>query len=205
MYCHTVILYNCKMEQIVVSKWWIHYKDFFGTTEENIDLDTFLQELRPLCETYQVKVFGKEYESKRVSTTFKSEGKINHNYYSTFASRPWEESPTVVKIRDILLEHLDEEFDYCLAHIYRDGKDKIDWHADKEAMKSIVVSISFGATRKFRFREIGQKSGYSHELILQHGDMVIMKEGCQKRYQHCIPCEKTVKTPRINLTFRKYE
>ncbi len=95
--------------------------------------------------------------------------------------------------------------------MYRNGLDTIGWHNDKEALNTPVVSISLGATRKFRFRKIKDKEGkinkvgYEKELLLKSGDCLFMKDSCQKIYKHCVPTEKTVKAPRINLTFRKFD
>lgn len=189
----------------IVSKYWDLYPRFFGKTEENINFEEFLKELQPLCNKYELKIYGKSHEARRVSTTFKDRGIINDSYYDHFPSRPWEDSKTVMKIKRKIEEYLEEEFDYCLAHVYRDGNDKIDWHADKEATNSIVASITFGASRKFRFRRIGETKGWEEEIVLDHGDFLLMKEGCQRKYKHCVPCEKKVKKPRINLTFRQYE
>lgn len=189
----------------IVNDWWDHYPRFFGRTAGSINFDNLLEELRPLCFRYDVKVYGKSYEARRLSATFKSPGDINHSYYDYFPSRPWEDSEMVAKIKEKIEEQLGEKFDYCLAHVYRDGNDKIDWHADKEAANSVVASASFGASRKFRFRKMGDASGWEEEIVLDHGDLLLMKLGCQKKYKHCVPCEKRVKGPRINLTFRQYE
>ena len=92
-----------------------------------------------------------------------------------------------------------------MTHIYRNGTDYIGYHNDREAINTPVISISFaplGVTRKFRFRKIEEKSGWIKEFHSGHGDLLIMKAGCQKKYKHSVPVEKTIVYPRINLTFR---
>jgi len=81
----------------------------------------------------------------------------------------------------------------------------ISWHNDKEALNTPVASISLGATRLFRFRDIKETKGWEYELNLKSGDLVYMKEGCQRKYKHAVPVQKKVKDPRINLTFRQFE
>jgi len=111
------------------------------------------------------------------------------------------------------VEHLKQEleafsktsFDYALAHIYLDGNSSIAWHNDKESLIEPIYSVSFGATRKFRLRKIGQTRGWEAEFKLAHGDVLQMKRGCQIHYQHSVPKELTVKEPRISFTFRKYD
>jgi len=194
------------MTQLKISyDYWEYYPNYFGTSVEDINFNDFLKELKPLCNEYNVKVFGKNYAARRISTTFKNQTPINHSYYDNFPSRPWKDSSTAEKIKETIETELNSKFDYCLAHIYRDGNDKIDYHADKEATNSIVASVTFGASRKFRFRKIDKNSGFKEELILNHGDLLVMKIGCQQKYKHSVPCEKRVKDPRINLTFRLCE
>jgi len=96
---------------------------------------------------------------------------------------------------------------------YKDGESNIGWHADRESLRSNVFSISFGATRKFRFRKIKETTGWDYELLLQSGDAVLMKApdlptgrlGCQSIYKHTVPIQKNVSQPRVNLTFRQFE
>ena len=98
-----------------------------------------------------------------------------------------------------------ETYDYVLVHIYYSGKGSIAYHNDSEAMNSSIASVSFGSTRKFRFRKIGKTKGWDHEFRLGSGDLFMMYKGCQSKYMHSVPIERSVKSQRINLTFRKYE
>jgi alkylated DNA repair dioxygenase AlkB len=110
--------------------------------------------------------------------------------------------PLIDSIRKYILETFGIVSDYCLVHLYFDGDAAIAWHSDKEALNSPVVSVSFGATREFRFRLIGQTSGYTDTVQLRSGDLLIMNIGCQQMYEHCITKSKRVTDARINLTFR---
>lgn len=112
---------------------------------------------------------------------------------------------SISEIRTIVEKETGYIYDYVLVHIYEDGDASIAYHNDKEALSTMIASVSLGATRKFRFREIGRKAGYDYELNLSSGDMVLMHIGCQQKYFHSVPVEKKVKTPRINLTFRQYD
>ncbi len=127
---------------------------------------------------------------------------INYDNLSVY---PWTQVPIISQIRDFIHQTLNIKFDYCLVHIYRDGKDSISWHNDKEALNSDVVSVSLGTSRKFRLRPIQDTKGWTHQYILNSGDVIWMKRGCQQRYKHHIPKESKVKEWRINLTFRQLE
>ncbi len=133
--------------------------------------------------------------------------------YEKLPTYDWSEVPSVIdEIRKLVEQYTNEKYDYVLIHVYPEGSSSIGWHNDTEAMTSSIASISLGATRKFRFRTIGRTKGWNAELKLNNGDFVWMLgpdkssdgRSCQEIYQHCVPIEKTVKTPRINLTFRQY-
>ena len=111
-----------------------------------------------------------------------------------------------------IAKRIENEFgvsvDMCLCNLYEDGTRNIGWHSDSESDMSKdnggphVFSISLGATRKFRFRNKSETTGWHEELILKSGDMVHMQRNCQDLYKHTVPVEKNVTGPRINLTFR---
>jgi alkylated DNA repair dioxygenase AlkB len=120
-------------------------------------------------------------------------------------SYPWDAAPDVV--HDIVKEvsNLTNcKFDYCLVHLYVNGKSSIGWHNDKEAFSAPVVSLSLGAPRKFRFRKLGRTCGYDYQYIMNSGDIITMKNTCQQKWEHCIPVESGINEPRINITFRQF-
>lgn len=117
-----------------------------------------------------------------------------------------DEVPTIIQDIRTKVELLTGQvYDFVLAHIYLDGDAGIAYHSDAEANDSFVCSVSFGASRKFRLRRIGETKGYDKEFILGDGDVFVMKPTMQSVYKHAIIPEKGVKNPRINLTFRQYE
>lgn len=149
--------------------------------------------------------------------------------YGKLPIYPWKYAPSIFPEICRIVESLTkEEYDYVLVHIYPSGDSAIAWHRDSEALGSSVASVSLGATRKFRFRTIGndlntpnrriqmreapRTKGWDHEIKLEDGDLIIMhgpdlttgRRSCQEVYQHCVPVEKTIKNSRINMTFRKY-
>lgn len=94
----------------------------------------------------------------------------------------------------------------CLVNEYRDGSDKVGWHADNERLfgnDPSVVSVSFGVTRRFEVRRdtYGHKRP-EHYFDLQHGSVIVMLGDMQKHWQHRVPENSTVNGTRYNLTFR---
>jgi alkylated DNA repair dioxygenase AlkB len=98
------------------------------------------------------------------------------------------------------------QFNICLVNYYATGKDSIGWHSDNEEKGDIecIASISIGSTRNFTFRKCG-KTDIVLNIPLESGCMVVMDDGCQKHYEHSILQDKSVKEPRLNITFRKFK
>ena len=146
-----------------------------------------------------------KYRHSCLFTSPTKDGKVPP--YSYFTGRNiyrWADSPALVYLKDRLEKELHLSFDYCLAHIYLDGHGSIGYHNDEESLQNPIVSVSFGATRKFRFRHLDQTKGYAKQFHLKSGDVIVMHTGCQKVFKHSVPKELKVTEPRINLTFRKF-
>ena len=71
-----------------------------------------------------------------------------------------------------------------------------EWYED-------TVIISFGSTRKLAFREINNYENKTY-FEVSSGDLVYMKEGCQKLYQHRVLKDKNIFTDRISLVFKRH-
>ena len=113
-------------------------------------------------------------------------------------------TPLVSEIRDkILGKYIKNEIDYGLIHYYQDEKATINWHSDREALRSYIFSISLGGTRRFSLRD--KTTNKVFDFDLNDGDLFIMKPGCQDRFEHCIKSIKKYNQPRISITFRKIE
>ncbi len=136
-------------------------------------------ELVPLCPVRGNRcscLFSSVSELKVDSPQTNSEPPIQSGY-GNLAIHDWSRSPILIEIKKRVEGWTRETFDYCLAHIYRDGRDSIAWHNDKEALNpsTSVVSVSLGATRKFRFRILGKTSGWLVEYRLTAGTMIWMQ------------------------------
>ncbi len=114
---------------------------------------------------------------------------------------PW------IRALHILQQKLEVErslkFNGVLCNLYNDGKNYMGWHRDNEpelGSDPIIASVSLGEPRRFIFRHI--LSDVKHEIILNSGSLLLMHEGCQQYWQHSLPKMMSVKSPRINLTFR---
>lgn len=76
-----------------------------------------------------------------------------------------------------------------------------DRDSNQQPILTDIVSLSFGAERTFRLRRVSDNQVVFCER-LKSGSLLRMKNQCQALYKHEVPAEKTIETPRINLTFR---
>jgi alkylated DNA repair dioxygenase AlkB len=116
---------------------------------------------------------------------------------------PWSDSPTLEKIKDVVLAKTNAPINYCLVNWYRDGNDYIGFHSDDEKGLDAnypIISISLGAARPFHLRH--KVTNVTYEQVLAHNSMVAMNPPCQRTYKHAVPKRLKIKKPRINLTFR---
>ena len=99
------------------------------------------------------------------------------------------------------------QFNSVLVNFYRDGNDKVDWHADDEkalGVDPVIASVSLGASRKFRMRR-KDRSQAPIDIILGSGDVLVMRGSTQRLWEHEVPRSKRISQPRVNLTFRVIE
>lgn len=139
----------------------IQFYEYFPDMMKNIiKWDDIYKKLLDHSQSSTYNFQGKEVVSRRTSCIY---GEPEENY-SNIPIFSWNENQSVKIVRDKLVEKFNIVFDYCLAHIYPDGNSGIAWHNDKEALDTSVISVSFGATRKFRFRKLNETIGYIDEF-----------------------------------------
>lgn len=98
-----------------------------------------------------------------------------------------------------------QTFNSVLLNRYRDGRDGMGWHADDEAelgREPAIASVSFGEPRRFVLRHRRQRAARA-ELLLGHGDVVLMAGPTQHHYLHAVPKTARPVGERVNLTFRR--
>ncbi|MBF4519260.1 alpha-ketoglutarate-dependent dioxygenase AlkB [Flavobacterium sp. ANB] len=112
----------------------------------------------------------------------------------------------LLTIRSRVEKETQLDFNSVLLNLYRNGKDSVSWHSDKEhntGPNQIIASVTFGETRMFRLRHKFRKEIPQVEIPLHHGSFLLMAGTTNSFWQHQVP--KTAKNvlPRINLTFRR--
>lgn len=116
--------------------------------------------------------------------------------------RPW--TPELQSVRAKVEQQCHCTFNSVLANLYRDGRDSMGCHADDEkelGLNPVIASLSLGDERLFKLHHKKRKE--TLDINLGHGDLLVMAGSLQHHWVHSVPKTKIIKTPRINLTFRK--
>ena len=126
------------------------------------------------------------------------------SWWSTSSSDA-EAAPVLAEARAALTKHYARPFDSIGFNLYRDGRDSVAWHSDRERFEHedpVVVIVSVGAARPLRQRPIG--GGGSSRWDLGHGDLLVMGGACQHDWQHCVPKVAHAEGPRLSIMFRHH-
>ncbi len=128
--------------------------------------------------------------------------------YSGLCNAPTAWTETVSRLRALVEAQAGCRFNSLLLNLYRDGRDRMGWHADDEPEldpEAPIASLSLGAARTFQLRPRrpidGQRSTLSLEL--GDGDLLLMDPPTQQHWQHQLPQRLRVQQARLNLTFRR--
>lgn len=120
-------------------------------------------------------------------------------WYPRAASLP---HPVLTEIRDQLARRYGVEFGGVGLNYYRDGRDSVAFHRDRELRhldRTLVAILTLGATRPFLVR--ARAAGSSRDLRPGAGDLIVMGGRCQADWEHAVP--KVARAgPRISVSVR---
>ena len=147
-------------------------------------------------------IFGKHIITKRKVAWYGNKG-LEYTYSnSTKKAIVW--TNELIELKKSIEKISNTSFNSCLLNLYHDGEEGMSWHSDNEkelGEDPIIASLSLGAGRKFVFKHKISKQKVS--IYLERGSLLVMKGKTQGLWLHALPKTKKVKSPRINLTFRK--
>ena len=151
-----------------------------------------------------VFVFGKWRQQPR-NVGFFSDDSVGYKYSGQLMeSQPLSEALKAI-LKDINELYTGADFNGILVNEYGDGNDCIGSHSDDEKglSKVGVVSLSIGATRKFRIRSKSSKKIVADVATVPY-TLLHMAGKFQREFTHEIPKEKRIKDRRVSFTFRKH-
>jgi alkylated DNA repair dioxygenase AlkB len=123
--------------------------------------------------------------------------------YSGQVLEPRAMHPIIASLGQRLSQELEVELNHVVINHYRDGRDRVGFHADDEpelGYEPVIASVSLGASRNFVMRSKYKRRKWSKRL--RHGSLLVMGGRCQHRWYHGVPSEPSVTAPRLNLTYR---
>jgi alkylated DNA repair dioxygenase AlkB len=156
-----------------------------------------------------VTVFGRQHPVPRLTCWLGDPGCAYR--YSGLLETPHPWTPPLSELRGLLEEHLGVAFNSLLLNRYRDGRDRMGWHADDErelAVDHPIASLSLGVRRTLRFRPRADRLGSPTPPVplaveLADGDLLVMEAPTQRYWHHALPARLGVREERLNLTFRQ--
>lgn len=179
----------------------IYYPNFFSKEKADLFFEILLKETP--WQHDEITIFGKKILQPRLTALYGNDGKSYG--YSNIVMQPHPLNSTLTFIKDEIEQTIEEHFTTILLNLYRNEKDSNGWHADNEkelGRDPIIASLSLGEERVFQIKHNSNKEA-KQSITLQHGSLLVMKNGAQIHYKHQIPKASKTKKPRINLTFRK--
>jgi alkylated DNA repair dioxygenase AlkB len=103
-----------------------------------------------------------------------------------------------------LSERYAVEFDRVWVNLYRDGRDSVAWHGDRNRLvmtNPIVATVSLGGRRSFLLRPRGTSAAV-HRLEPGFGDLIVMGGACQSDWEHTVPKTARAVAARMSVTIR---
>jgi alkylated DNA repair dioxygenase AlkB len=148
-------------------------------------------------------LFNRSIALPRLTAWYGDRGKTYT--YSNIRMEPQIWTPALLQVKSKVEAIVGVQFNSVLLNLYRNGKDSMGWHSDDErelGKNPVIASVSFGASRRFVFRQKFEKS-LKFELELNSGSLLLMQGTTQHFWQHQVPKTRQTVPPRINLTFRR--
>jgi len=178
-----------------------YHPDFFSSEESKFLFDQILETSNWRQQT--IKLFGKTVMQPRLISFYGDEG-ISYTYSGlTLKGDIW--TNALIQVKNKIEQVCDIKFNSALLNLYRDGKDSMGWHRDNEkelGLNPVIASISFGAERKFQFREYQSKKNIV-SIFPNDGSLILMKGETQNNWEHSVSKTKKDVGARINITFRR--
>ena len=157
----------------------------------------------------QVRMYEREVLEPRLTAGWEIDGGREDSEIDVATDDGSGTTPTsipgpIADITALLSNRYDVTFDSVWVNLYRNGRDSVAWHGDRNARylrNPLVVTVSLGARRRFLLRPKGT-TGSKQELSPGFGDLVVMGGACQHEWEHTVPKTSKPVGPRMSVTIR---
>ena len=177
--------------------YWV--RQFYTTAESDYLFTTFKTSLA--WQEESIFIFGRWFKVPRLMCWYGDPDAYYQYSGVNHQPKPWNKELQLIRVK--IEQRFGSTYNSVLANLYRDGNDSMGCHADDEkelGQNPVIASLSLGDQRLFKLHHKINKT--TVDIILGHGDLLIMAGTLQNYWQHSVPKTKKLKTPRINLTFR---
>ena len=133
-------------------------------------------------------MYDRVVDDPRLSRLYRRNDPVPHDSFDT--------------IRATLSKRYGVRFGGFGLNYYRDGRDSVAFHRDRELRHlddTLIAIVTLGATRPFHLRPLG--GGRSLDVRPGSGDLLVMGGRCQTAWEHGVPKVATA-GPRISVTLR---
>ena len=180
---------------------WSHQSAWLPPDVSKVWMDRCVEQIS--WDQPQVRVYGRWHLVPRL-TGFLADRQVSYRYSgAVHRGEGWPD--WFLPLLDLVSARSSAPFNGCLFNLYRDGQDRMGWHADDEPEidgSFPIASLSLGSSRDLQFRH--RLSGTRSDVTLADGDLLLMDPDCQRLWMHGLPARKRVKHARLNLTFRVF-
>jgi alkylated DNA repair dioxygenase AlkB len=186
------------------AEWFEYHSGFLDGVEAGALCARLWREL--LWSQRAIALFGRRVLQPRLIAWYGDPGAVYT--YSGLRLEPLPWHPALADLRGRIAAFTGYAFNAVLANAYRDGRDSMGWHADDEkelGPSPAIASLSVGDARVLRFRSrrpVPGRRAPTCAITLENGSLLVMKPGCQERFQHALPRTARPVGLRINLTLR---
>lgn len=176
------------------------YKSFL-TFEESNFLYNYLLESIPWTQViYYIKKRDMIVTTPRL--TYCMGYHTDKNQSSKYSFNPID--PQLIPLKEKVESFLKTKFNFIIFSYYRNEKDSITFHNDDDSFLSegnYIPVISLGDTRQFKLKTI-EKPSKTFNFDMESGDMIVMKNDCQKKYFHSVPKKNYPISFKFSISFR---
>jgi alkylated DNA repair dioxygenase AlkB len=120
--------------------------------------------------------------------------------------------PALLDAHRSLQHRYDVRFDGAALALYRDGRDMVAFHRDRDMRwldDTVIALLVLGDRRPFlirpranRYAHEAPDKGATHRLMPGHGDLLVMGGGCQAGWEHSVPQVPGAVGGRISVQWR---
>lgn len=182
-----------------------YWEAFLGAEESRTLFDRLLAETR--WQHGRRLMYGRVVDVPRLQAWYSDVEDYGELPDGLVAPRAWPDALQALRAR--VEAACGQAFNAVLLNRYRDGQDSVAWHSDHEdsfgGQGYAIASLTLGAKRRFMFRPKPGQPGERLALDLPAGSLLLMGEGSQSHWDHCVPKTERPVGERLNLTFRVQE